>query len=177
MVIKNIAVLPGDGIGPEIMAEAIKVLDVAQEKYRVKFHFNKALVGGAAWDKFQDHLPNETLQICQKADAILFGSVGGPVSEQHLTKWRSAEVNSLLGLRKKFGLYANLRPAKLYPALASASPLRKDIARKGFDILVVRELTGGIYFGQPKGREGKGEDESAYDTMIYDFVDLLYSST
>ncbi len=167
MVIKNIAVLPGDGIGPEIMAEAIKVLDVVQKKYEVTFNFNSAPVGGAAWDKFQDHLPKETLQICQEADAILFGSVGGPVSEQHLTKWRGVEVNSLLGLRKKFGLYANLRPAKLYPALAFASPLRKDIAKKGFDILVIRELTGGIYFGQPKGREGKGEDESAYDTMIY----------
>ena len=163
----NIAILPGDGIGPEIMAESIKVLKAIEKKFDVKFELTEALVGGAAWDEYGEHLPEETLEICRKSDAILFGAVGGPVAEQHSTKWRGVEVNSLLGLRKEFGLYANLRPVKLYPALAFASSLREDIAKKGFDILVVRELTGGIYFGQPKGRKGEGEDECAFDTMVY----------
>ncbi|MFA6618162.1 MAG: 3-isopropylmalate dehydrogenase [Candidatus Neomarinimicrobiota bacterium] len=164
---RKIAVLPGDGIGPEVMDEALKVLARVQEKYDVKFDYEHALVGGAAWDEYKEHLPKETLDICHRADAILFGSVGGPVAEQDLEKWSRVEVNSLLGLRKEFKLYANLRPAKLYPALAAASPLRADTAEKGFDILVVRELTGGIYFGQPKGREGQGEEEYAFDTLIY----------
>jgi 3-isopropylmalate dehydrogenase len=164
---KIIAVLPGDGIGPEVMREALKVLARIEEKYKCTFIYEHALAGGAAWDKHQSHLPQVTLDICKRSDAILFGSVGGPVSEQHSKKWAGVEVNSLLGLRKAFKLYANLRPAKLYPALASASPLRADTAEKGFDILVVRELTGGIYFGQPKGRKGSGEEEEAFDTMVY----------
>ena len=164
---KKIAVLPGDGIGTEVMAQTIKVLDKIQEQYDVKFEYTYALVGGAAWKDHKCHLPVSTIKICQESDAILFGSVGGPVDEQHTEKWRGVEVNSLLCLRKAFGLYANLRPAKLYPALAFASSLRTDISIKGFDILVVRELTGGIYFGQPKGREGSGDDEYAFDTMNY----------
>ena len=172
MQIKKIAVLPGDGIGPEVMQEALKVLDAIQQKYGIKFEYMPALVGGAAWDNYQSHLPEETLQICRDADAILFGSVGGPVREQNSPKWSKVEVNSLLGLRKTFGLYANLRPARLYPALAFASPLCKDIAEKGFDILVVRELTGGIYFGQPKGRRGSGDEEAAFDTMIYSRAEI-----
>jgi 3-isopropylmalate dehydrogenase len=163
----KLAVLPGDGIGPEVMDEALKVLAAVEKKYDVEFDYEHALVGGAAWDKYKEHLPKETLNVCHRADAILFGSVGGPVSEQHAEKWSRVEVNSLLGLRKEFKLYANLRPAKLYPALAAASPLRADTAEKGFDILVVRELTGGIYFGDPKGRAGDGEDEYAFDTMVY----------
>lgn len=163
----KVAVLPGDGIGLEVMAEAIKVLKKISNKYNVKFEFNEALVGGAAYDKYKEHLPKQTLDICRKSDAILFGSVGGPVSEQSLPKWKGVEKTALLGLRKEFGLYANLRPAKLYHALADASSLRKDISAKGFDILTVRELTGGIYFGQPKGRDGKGEDERAFDTLVY----------
>ena len=169
MVEYKIAVLPGDGIGTEVMAEAIKVLKKIEQKYKVEFQFNDALVGGAAYDKYKEHLPKETLEICKKSDAILFGSVGGPVNEQHLEKWKNVEKTALLGLRKEFGLYANLRPAKLYPALSDASSLREDIANKGFDILTVRELTGGIYFGQPKGRDGEkgSEDEKAFDTMVY----------
>jgi len=163
----KIAVLPGDGIGPEVMGEAMKVLGKIQDKYDVEFKYEHAPVGGAAWDEYKEHLPKETLDVCHRADAILFGSVGGPVAEQDSEKWRGVEVNSLLGLRKEFKLYANLRPAKLYPALAAASPLRADTAEKGFDILVVRELTGGIYFGDPKGRAGEGEDEYAFDTMVY----------
>jgi len=163
----KIAVLPGDGIGPEVMAEALKVLAKVEKKYDVEFEYEHALVGGAAWDDHKNHLPKKTLDICHRADAILFGSVGGPVAEQHLERWSRVEVNSLLGLRKEFKLYANLRPAKLYPALAAASPLRADTAEKGFDILVVRELTGGIYFGEPKGRAGEGEEEYAFDTLVY----------
>jgi 3-isopropylmalate dehydrogenase len=165
----KIAVLAGDGIGPEVVAEAIKVLNKISNKYSVNFDIKEALVGGAAYDEFKEHLPKETLELCKNSDAILFGSVGGPVNEQHLEKWKGVEKNALLGLRKEFGLYANLRPAKLYPQLANASSLRKDIAEKGFDILTVRELTGGIYFGQPKGREGElgSDDEKAFDTMVY----------
>jgi 3-isopropylmalate dehydrogenase len=164
---KKIAVLPGDGIGPEVMDQALKVLDKISEQSDVEFEYNHALVGGAAWNDHKCHLPESTLKACQESDAILFGSVGGPVAEQHIEMWKGVEVNSLLGLRKAFGLYANLRPAKLYPALAFASSLREDISKEGFDILVVRELTGGIYFGQPKGRQGSGEDEYAFDTLVY----------
>lgn len=167
MEVRKVAVLAGDGIGPEIMAEALKVLDVVQQKSGMRFEFREALVGGAAWDKHHQHLPEETLRICQESDAILFGAVGGPVAEQLSPKWRGVEVTALLGLRKAFDLYANLRPAKLYPGLVFASPLRQDIAEQGFDIMVVRELTGGIYFGQPKGRRGAGDKENAFDTMIY----------
>lgn len=163
----KIAVLAGDGIGPEIMNEALKILKVIQEKYSVKFDFQEALVGGVAYGKYKKHLPDETIEICKTCDSILFGSVGGPVKEQNSEKWRGVEVNSLLGLRKEFNLYANLRPSKLYPALADACPLRSDISEKGFDLLVVRELTGGIYFGQPKGRNDSGDDEYAFDTMVY----------
>lgn len=169
---KRIAVLPGDGIGPEVMQEALKILDAVQKKYRVRFEYRHGLVGGAAWDNYQRHLPEDTLKICRESDAILFGSVGGPVREQDTDRWRGVEVHSLLGLRKAFELYANLRPAKLYPALAFASPLRSDISQKGFDILVVRELTGGIYFGQPKGRKGLGDEETAFDTMLYSRAEI-----
>jgi len=167
MKVAKIAVLAGDGIGPEIMRAALKVLDAVQEKFAVRFEYHPALVGGTAWEDYRQHLPEETMRICRESDAILFGAVGGPVQEQLSPKWRGVEVNALLGLRKAFELYANLRPAKMYPALVFASPLRADIAAKGFDILVVRELTGGIYFGQPKGRKGSGADEAAFDTMIY----------
>lgn len=164
---KKIAVLPGDGIGPEIMKEAIKVLDAVSKKFNVSFEYKEALIGGEAWEKHKEHLPKATLDICKGSDAILFGAVGGPVTEQLLPKWHKVELNALLGLRKEFALYANLRPAKLYPALSKSSSLREDLSKKGFDIMVIRELTGGIYFGQPKGREGYGEDEKAYDTMVY----------
>ncbi len=167
MKVKHIAVLAGDGIGPEVMEEAIKLLEAAGEKYDTEFHCLYSDAGGAAWDRHRSHLPEVTLENCRRSDAILFGSVGGPVEARHSDKWKHAEVNALLGLRNHFGLYANLRPAYLYPALADASPLRRDIAEKGFDILVLRELTGGIYFGKPRGRRGKGSGECAYDTMIY----------
>lgn len=170
---KKIAILAGDGIGPEIMAEAIKILDRIRNKYKIEFDYKMGLVGGAAWDKYKEHLPQDTLDICNNSDAILFGSVGGPVKDIGLEKWKGVEVNSLLGLRKHFGLYANLRPAKLYPSLSFASSLRKDISEKGFNLLVVRELTGGIYFGQPKGRVGYNDDEYAFDTLRYSRKEIV----
>ena len=163
----KVAVLPGDYIGPEVMKEALKVLKAVSKKHKIDLEFNEALVGGAAWDKYGKHLPDETLELCKNSDAILFGSVGGPPSEELLPKWIGVAGNSLLKIRKEFDLYANLRPARLLPALSSASPLKTELAEKGFDILVVRELTSGIYFGQPRGREGTGDEEKAFDTMVY----------
>lgn len=162
----NVAVLAGDGIGPEVMAEAIKVLDKVQAKFNFKLNFNHYDVGGAAIDKQGHPLPTETLKGCDEADAILFGSVGGP-------KWTNLppdlqpERGSLLPLRKHFQLFCNLRPATLYKGLERFCPLRADISAKGFDMVVVRELTGGIYFGQPKGREGEGAQTRAFDTEVY----------
>jgi 3-isopropylmalate dehydrogenase len=162
----EIAVLPGDGIGPEVMEQAMKVLDAAQEKFSFKLTTTHADVGGIAIDRHGQALPDDTLRLCEASDAILFGSVGGPRWEG-LPPAQQPERGALLPLRKHFNLFCNLRPAKVFPALAAASPLRADIVRDGFDILCVRELTGDIYFGQPKGREGSGPDERAFDTMVY----------
>jgi 3-isopropylmalate dehydrogenase len=163
---KKIAILPGDGIGPEVMKEALKVLDAVGEKHGLYFDFSYADVGGVAIDNQGVALPEKTLEICQNSDAILFGSVGG-------RKWESLppeerpERASLLPLRKHFGLYCNLRPARIFKSLAAASPLKPEIVKDGFDILCVRELTGGIYFGEPKGRTGHGDEETGFDTMVY----------
>ncbi|MFO7713540.1 3-isopropylmalate dehydrogenase [Desulfosarcina sp.] len=162
----KIAVLPGDGIGPEVMEEALKVLDAAQEKFEFKLTTAPADVGGIAIDRHGCALPDDTLRLCEASDAILFGSVGGPKWE-NLPPADQPERGALLPLRKHFNLFCNLRPAKVFPALAGASPLHPKIVRSGFDILCVRELTGDIYFGQPKGREGSGPDERAFDTMVY----------
>lgn len=162
----NIAVLSGDGIGPEIMAEAIKVLNVVQQKYGFKLNYNAFDVGGIAIDNHGEPLPPATLKGCEEADAILFGSVGGP-KWTHLPPDQQPERGALLPLRKHFSLFCNLRPAMLYKGLEKFCPLRADIAEKGFDIVTVRELTGGIYFGQPKGREGEGKNEKAFDTEVY----------
>ncbi len=158
----KIAVLSGDGIGPEVMAEALAVLKVIEEKFSLRFECNSALVGGVAIDTVGKALPKETLEICGASDAILFGSVGGPKWES-LPSEQQPERAALLPLRKHFELYANLRPAILFPGLESASPLKDSLLQPAFDLLVVRELTGGIYFGQPKGKESA----SAFDTMIY----------
>ncbi|MCI5197628.1 MAG: 3-isopropylmalate dehydrogenase [Candidatus Electrothrix sp. AW5] len=163
---KKVAVLAGDGIGPEVMAEAIKVLDIAQEKFGFSLQYESADVGGLAIDNHGQALPQSTLDVCEGADAILFGSVGGPKWES-LPPAEQPERAALLPLRKHFDLFCNLRPARVFPSLAAACPLRPDIVGKGFDILVVRELTSGIYFGTPKGREGSGADEMAFDTMVY----------
>lgn len=163
---KKIAVLPGDGIGPEVMAEAIKVLDAVQKKFNVTMEYEWADVGGIAIDNHGHALPKSTLDVCENSDAVLFGSVGGPKWES-LPPAEQPERAALLPLRKHFDLFCNLRPAKVFKSLAAACPLRPDIVGEGFDILVVRELTSGIYFGQPKGREGSGPNEKAYDTMVY----------
>ncbi len=162
----KIAVLPGDGIGPEVMEEALKVLNRAGTLFGFDFEYETADIGGAAIDNHGKALPDSTLALCEKSDAILFGSVGGPKWES-LPPAEQPERGALLPLRKHFGLYCNLRPAKVFPTLASASPLKPEIVKTGFDILCVRELTGGIYFGEPKGREGEGPNERAYDTMVY----------
>lgn len=162
----QIAVLPGDGIGPEVMKEAVKVLDAAAAVYGLDLEYSYADVGGIAIDNHGEALPPETLAICESSASILFGSVGGPKWEQ-LPPEKQPERGALLPLRKHFDLYCNLRPAKVFKSLTAASPLKAEIVGDGFDILCVRELTGGIYFGQPKGRRGKGAEEEAFDTMVY----------
>ena len=162
----SIAVLAGDGIGPEVMQEANKVLDAVEKKFNVAFNRTAYPVGGYAIDTEGEALPSKTLLGCEQADAILFGSIGGPKWDT-LPLEQRPERAALLTLRCHFDLFSNLRPARIYPGLEALSPLREDIAKSGVDVLVVRELTSGIYFGQPKGREGEGEEEFAYDTMRY----------
>jgi 3-isopropylmalate dehydrogenase len=163
---KQIAILAGDGIGPEVMQEAIKVLDTIQEKFKIDLRYEFADIGGIAIDTHGKALPEKTLELCESSHAVLLGSVGGPRWEK-LPPEQQPERAALLPLRKHFELFCNLRPARVFKALAGASPLRPDIVKNGFDILCVRELTGGIYFGQPKGREGSGPSEKAFDTMVY----------
>lgn len=163
---KNIAILPGDGIGPEVMKEAVKVLDTAQKKFSFVLSYEYADIGGIAIDNHGKALPDSTLALCEKSDAVLFGSVGGPKWES-LPPDQQPERAALLPLRKHFDLFCNLRPAKVFKSLTASCPLRPDIIADGFDILCVRELTSGIYFGTPKGREGEGMEERAYDTMEY----------
>ena len=159
----SIAVLKGDGIGPEIVDAALGVLDKVGTVYGHQFHYNCVDVGGCAIDKFGEPLPKASLDVCLSSDSVLLGAVGGP-------KWDDLPVNirpekALLGLRKELGLYANLRPALLMPQLKDASPLKDRVIGDGLDIMVVRELTGGVYFGE------KGDGENfAYDTeKYYDF--------
>ncbi|PQJ46968.1 3-isopropylmalate dehydrogenase [Vibrio campbellii] len=162
----KIAVLPGDGIGPEVMAQAHKVLDAIEKKHGITFERDEHDVGGIAIDNHGCPLPESTVKVCEESDAVLFGSVGGPKWE-HLPPNDQPERGALLPLRKHFQLFCNLRPAQIHSGLEAFSPLRADISGRGFDIVVVRELTGGIYFGQPKGREGEGPTEKAFDTEVY----------
>ncbi|BCS49108.1 3-isopropylmalate dehydrogenase [Aeromonas jandaei] len=162
----RIAVLPGDGIGPEVMAEAVKVLAKVQAKFGFSLDYQHFDVGGIAIDNHGTPLPQSTIAGCEAADAVLFGSVGGPKWE-HLPPNDQPERGALLPLRAHFKLFCNLRPARIYTGLEQFSPLRADISDRGFDIACVRELTGGIYFGQPKGREGEGTNEKAFDTEVY----------
>ncbi|AHC13527.1 3-isopropylmalate dehydrogenase [Salinispira pacifica] len=158
----RIAVLPGDGIGPEVMAEAEKILSKIMDDDGKTYELIHGDVGGIAIDNHGSALPGSTLDICRNSQAILFGSVGGPKWEG-LPPEQQPERAALLPLRKTFGLYANLRPAVIFPQLQDASPLKNEVIGTNFDLLVVRELTGGIYFGEPKGRE----NDRAFDTLVY----------
>ena len=165
----KIAVLAGDGIGPEIVAEAVKVLRVVGETFGIALEMTPALVGGAAYDATGHPLPPDTLALAKESDAILLGAVGGPKYDMIEPPDLRPERGALLPLRKHLGLYANLRPAILAPALASASSLKPSLVEGGLDLLVVRELTGGLYFGQPKSNDG----ERAIDTCVYTRAEIV----
>ena len=165
----NIALLKGDGIGPEIVDSAVRVLEAVGKKYGHVFNFTPYLIGGCAIDATGEPLPKETVDGCLASDSVLLGAVGGP-------KWDTLPGNmrpekALLGIRAAMELFTNLRPAKLYPALKGDCPLREDIVASGFDIMIVRELTGGIYFGERGMREGKYGEE-AYDTECYSRMEI-----
>lgn len=157
----NITLLPGDGVGPEITAATRQVLDQVATKFGHEFIYHEALIGGAAIDQTGTSLPPETLKAAEQSDAILLAAVGGPQWDDPTADVRPEQ--GLLAIRKHFGLFANLRPVKAYPALSAFAPLRAELL-EGVDILFVRELTGGIYFGQ---RQEAGEGDTAHDTMIY----------
>ncbi|MGD8235229.1 MAG: 3-isopropylmalate dehydrogenase [Chromatiales bacterium] len=162
---KNILILPGDGIGPEIVTEAVKVLAKLRDQHGLDITMDEALVGGAAIDATGHPLPDATLDLAKEADAILLGAVGGH-------KWESLDISvrpekGLLGLRSELNLFANLRPAILYPQLADASTLKPEVV-SGLDIMIVRELTGGIYFGQPRGiRTLENGEREGFNTLVY----------
>ncbi|MDN5277636.1 MAG: 3-isopropylmalate dehydrogenase [Clostridiales bacterium] len=160
----KIAVIPGDGIGPEVVKQAIVVLEAVAQKFGHRFEFQEVLMGGAALDAVGVPLPDETLEVCLKSDAVLLGAVGGP-------KWDDMPGHlrpeaGLLGIRKGLNLFANLRPAKVFPQLKSASTLKEEVLGEGLDILVVRELTGDVYFGD-KGRAEIPGGQKAWDTAVY----------
>lgn len=161
----QIAVIGGDGIGPEITAGAVSVLDRVAEKFNDTFTYTPVLAGGAAIDAFGEPLPRQSLEKCLASDSVLLGAVGGPKWDTLPSHLRPEKA--LLGLRKELGLYANLRPATVYPQLADASPLKERVLEGGADIMVVRELTGGIYFGE-RGEEG----DSAFDTERYSIPEI-----
>jgi 3-isopropylmalate dehydrogenase len=163
----NIAALAGDGIGPEVMREAIKVLRATEKKFGFSLNITEAPVGWAGIDAAGKALPDATLDLCRKSDSILFGSVGLPDRDPTIPKEERPERAALLRIRKEFGLFANLRPVQLPKALAHACPLRPERQGDGIDILVVRELTGGMYFGQPKKTEAIDGGYRAVDTMVY----------
>ncbi len=167
----RIAVLPGDGVGPEVIREAMKVIRSAAARFGISLEFEEGIVGGAAIDHRGTPLPPETQTLCETCDAILFGAVGGP-------RWDDLPVDrrpekGLLTLRKELQLYANLRPVRLFPPLIDASPLKREIV-EGVDLLVLRELTGGLYFGEPKGigPAADGRGERAIDTLIYTTAEI-----
>lgn len=162
---RKIAVFPGDGIGPEVVAQAVKVLDRLQDDFGLKIEMESAPIGGAAYDLHKHPLPQATLRLAQQADAVLLGAVGGPRYDALPREVRPEKA--LLALRSELGLFANLRPAILYPQLASASSLKPEVVA-GLDILIVRELTGDIYFGEPRGVRTLGQGErQGFNTMVY----------
>ncbi|WP_027185806.1 3-isopropylmalate dehydrogenase [Desulfovibrio inopinatus] len=161
----SLCLLPGDGIGPEIVEQAVLVLHAVGKKYGHTFTTTSALIGGAAIDAEGVPLPDATVAACKEADAVLLGAVGGP-------KWDTIDPairpeKGLLGIRKALGLFANLRPAKLFPQLKNACRLHPDVVRDGLDVLVVRELTGGAYFGEPRGQEVRNGERFGFNTMVY----------
>ena len=162
---KKILILPGDGIGPEVTSSAMEILRFIKDFYSLDLDIEIHDVGGAAYDKTGYPLPDETLEAAKKSDAILFGAVGGPEWED--LDWDKRPEQALLGLRKELGLFANLRPAFLFNELASSSPIKEEII-SNLDILIVRELTGGIYFGEPRGIDTSSNPPHAFNTMIYD---------
>ena len=169
----KIALLPGDYIGPEVVTEAVKVLDAIAKKYGHTFNYEEAPAGCTAIEQMENPMPDSTLDVCRSADAVLLGAVGGPVSG---SKWTDLPGHmrpeaGLLRLRKELGLYANLRPAILFKELKDACPLAERIAGQGLDLIVVRELTGGLYFG-PRGRKDTEFGESAWDTLLYNETEV-----
>lgn len=165
----KIAVIQGDGIGPEVTQEAVTILKAIGEKFQHDFSFEYVLAGGCAIDACGECLPKETLAACKAADSVMLGAVGGPKWDNVPNAQRPEKA--LLGLRSELGLFSNLRPAKIYDALADACPLKAEIVNGGLDILIVRELTGGIYFGERGYREGKYGEE-AYDVETYSEVEI-----
>ena len=165
----KIALVKGDGIGPEIVDSAVRVLEKIGQKFGHTFHCTPYLAGGCAIDAVGIPLPQETVDGCLAADSVLLGAVGGPKWDKNPGNLRPEKA--LLGLRSALGLFTNLRPAKIYPALAGDCPLRPDIVAQGFDMIMVRELTGGIYFGERGRREGKYGPE-AYDTEAYSVMEI-----
>ena len=164
----NAALIPGDGIGPEIVSAAVTVLDAVRKKYGHTFNYTEVYMGGCAIDKFGVPLPDETIDICKKSDAVLMGSIGGNTTT---SSWYKLPANlrpeaGLLKIRKELGLFANLRPCLLYSQLSGACPLKEEISAKGFDMLIMRELTGGLYFGERKTEELDGV-MTAIDTLSY----------
>ena len=160
----KIVLLPGDGIGPEVVAEAVRVLDTLAGKFGHEWNYQERLMGGCSIDRFGSSLTDETLADCQAADAVVLGAVGGPKWDDPNAKDRPER--GLLALRKGLGVFANLRPVKVHPSLIDSSPLKPE-KLQGVDILVIRELTGGLYFGWPKGRDVKDGRERAVDTLEY----------
>ena len=165
----NIALLKGDGIGPEIVESTVKVLEKVADKFGHKFNFTPYIIGGCSIDATGKPLPQETVDGCLASDSVLLGAVGGPKWDDQPGENRPEKA--LLGIRSALGLYTNLRPAKLYPALRAASPLKDEIVGDGFDLMIVRELTGGIYFGDRGYRQGKYGEE-AYDTEAYSVTEI-----
>jgi 3-isopropylmalate dehydrogenase len=164
----NVAVLPGDGIGPEIIEQAKKVVHAVCEKFNHTVSFTFGLVGAAAIDRTGSPLPEETLRLCKASDAVLFGAIGDPKYDAD-PSLKVRPEQGLLAMRKELGLYANIRPVTTFPSLLDKSPLKKDIVQ-GADIIMVRELTGGIYFGKPQGRSEDGN--TAYDSCVYNRFEI-----